>query len=602
MYESFEKLDGSHPWRDACLDGFVDYPARLRGGGKVAYFNFELARQMQLVPANHADRVTPALERVILDTFALQIINEYDQASGETIPAKLVKSGKYMATRYLQAQHRDKRGLHSGDGRAIWLGTLKAGRVTYDVSARGTGATCLSPGYQLAGGRPVKTGDASWGYSCGTADLDEMLGTALMSEIFHRNGFPTERTLAVIDFGDGTAIGVRAAPNLIRPAHIFRFLKQSRHAETKAAIDYFIDRQLANGEWKIPASADQRERYRRALTYLARSYGRLAAICEEEYIFNWLAWDGDNLLASGAILDYGSIRQFAAKHTKYRYDDVDRFSSTLTEQKFWARELVKVFAQAFDFALTGRKRNLRRFKNAPCLKQFDAWFELEREWRTLWRLGFSPDQIETLRHRGRREIGDLRRALSFFEEIKVARGMEKLSDGITHKPVFLIRNLLRELPAHYIDQCGAQFGALMDPQQFCRTMAASYASRRDLRLTPTRIAQAVNFQKCYQRLIDRADGAYGEVLTEMRDRAAVINYEHRITGNAIINAVEQLLELKDDAKPSDGQWAMERFIQSQILIPGLRKAIEEQELNDDTMRGRLLRAIQSQVEDCKETV
>jgi len=38
----------------------------------------------------------------------------------------------------------------------------------------------------------------------------------------------------------------------------------------------------------------------------------MAAVLEEEYIFNWLAWDGDNLLASGAILDYGSIRQFAA--------------------------------------------------------------------------------------------------------------------------------------------------------------------------------------------------------------------------------------------------------------------------------------------------
>ena len=30
------------------------------------------------------------------------------------------------------------------------------------------------------------------------------------------------------------------------------------------------------------------------------------ALLEEEYIFNWLAWDGDNILASGAILDYGS--------------------------------------------------------------------------------------------------------------------------------------------------------------------------------------------------------------------------------------------------------------------------------------------------------
>jgi hypothetical protein len=220
---------------------------------------------------------------------------------------------------------------------------------------------------------PVKTGDDSWATPAARADLDEMLGTALMSEIFHRNGFPTERTLAVIDFGNGTAIGVRAAPDLLRPgAHLPLPQAVAPRRKPRAALDYFIDRQVANGEWKIPARADVKERYRRALTHIARSYGRLAAICEEEYIFNWLAWDGDNLLASGAILDYGSIRQFAAKHSKYRYDDVDRFSSTLTEQRFWAREIVKVFAQAFDFALTGRKRNLGHFKNDPALKRFDS--------------------------------------------------------------------------------------------------------------------------------------------------------------------------------------------------------------------------------------
>ena len=602
MYEAFEKLDGSHPWRDAAPDGYVDYRARARGGGRLAYFNFDLARQMQLVPANHAERVTPTLERVVLDTFSLQIINEYDAAHGTPIPEKSVKPGTYMATRYLQAQHKDKRGLHSGDGRAIWLGTAKAGRVTFDVSARGTGATCLSPGYQLAGGEPVKTGDDSYGYSCGTAELDEMLGTALMSEIFHRNGFPTERTLAVIDFGDGSAIGVRAAPNLLRPAHIFRFLKQARHAETKASLDYFIDRQVANGEWKIPSKLDAKERYRRALTHIARSYGRLAAICEEEYIFNWLAWDGDNLLATGAILDYGSIRQFAAKHTKYRYDDVDRFSSTLTEQRFWAREIVKVFSQAFDFALTGCKRNLRRFKNDLALQQFDQFFEIERELRVLWRLGFSPEQIEVLRNTGRREIADLRRALAFFEEVKVARGTERLPDGITHAPVFLIRNLLRELPAFYLDECGGRFGELMDSRRFYRTMAASYASRRDLRMTPTRIARAENFQKCYQRLIERAEGSYEEVLTELRDRAAVINYEQRITGNAIINAVERIVSMRPELRASDVRAAMGRFIESQVLIPGQWQPLADDELSGEAARGKLLRAMQDQIEECKETV
>jgi uncharacterized protein YdiU (UPF0061 family) len=442
---------------------------------------------------------------------------------------------------------------------------------------------------------PIKTGDASYGYSCGTADLDEMIGTVIMSEIFHRNGFPTERTLAIIELPEGHAIGVRAAPNLLRPAHIFRYLKQARHAETRAAMDYFIDRQISNGEWTLPKRCEAKERYRRVMVYLARSYARLAAICEEEYIFNWLSWDGDNLLASGAILDYGSIRQFAARHDKYRYDDIDRYSTTLTEQRFWAREIVKTFAQTIDFILTGRKKPLRRFRNAPALKQFDAWFDREREFRTLWRVGFTPGQIETLRRFGRSEIGDLRRALSFFEEIKVARGMQKLSDGINHAPVFLIRNLLRELPAYYMHECAARSGALMEPQRFCETMAASYASRRDRRLTATRVARAENFQKCYQRLIAVA-GVYEDVLAEVRQRSAVINYEHRMTGNGVLDAVEKIAAMKPRLRRSDLLSAMERLIESQVLIPGRWKPISPDELDDDSPRSRLLGAMQSQLE------
>ena len=598
MYERFNLLDGSHPWRAAVPDGYVDYPARVRGGGRVVYFNFDLAREMELVPANHAPRLTAGLEKAILETFCLQIINEFDQQSGEAFPAKLVKSKPFMATRYLQAQHRDKRGICSGDGRSIWNGFIKTARLTYDVSSRGTGATRLSPGAAIADG-PVKTGDGTWGYCCGTADLDEMLGTALMSEIFHRNGLPTERTLTVIDFGDGNSIGVRVSENLIRPAHVFRFLKQGRRAETKSAMDYLIGRQVENRRWKLPA--EETKRYRRVLRNIARTYGKLAADLEEEYIFNWLAWDGDNILAHGAILDYGSIRQFAAKHDKYRFDDVDRFSSTLTEQRFWARELVKVFAQAMHFIRTGRKLNLRQFKNARCLKDFDRAFEEQREWRTLWRLGFSPQQIERLRKTGRSEIDDLRRALSFFEEQKIARGMEKLPDGITHKPIFLIRNLLRKLPGFYVNECGGKFGALMEPEEFCKAMAASYASRRDMKLTAARAALAKNFQKCYQRLIAAA-GPYEQVLRQVAERSAVINFEQRITGDAIVGAVVELIEAKDRVSRADFQSAMDRFVESQVLIPGEWRPIEADELENGSARSRLLRAMLRQLEECKETV
>jgi hypothetical protein len=123
-----------------------------------------------------------------------------------------------------------------------------------------------------------------------------------------------------------------------------------------------------NGFWQFPAETS--ERYAIALDYLARSYGKMAAVLEEEYIFNWLSWDGDNMLASGAILDYGSIRQFAAKHDKYRFKDVDRYSASLREQRRWARLLVQVFAQVVAFIESGERKNLRHFNNAKCLRRF----------------------------------------------------------------------------------------------------------------------------------------------------------------------------------------------------------------------------------------
>lgn len=447
MYEKFKELDGTHPWRNVSPDGYVDYRARYRPQGRVLFFNFALAKEMGLVPEEHPASINKELEQVILDTFSLRIINEYDIEHGTKFPPESVRPKPFMATRYLQTQHRNKQGKTSGDGRSIWNGYLKSDKLTFDVSSRGTGATILSPGAQEAEAA-LPTGDTTRDYSSGMAYLDEMLGSAVMSEIFYRQGIPTERCLTVIGYPDTSAIGVRSAPNLIRPAHIFRYLKQARHAEVKASVDYFIEREIENGTWTMPD--DPAQRYATTLDYFARNYAKLAALLEEEYIFNWLSWDGDNMLASGAILDYGSIRQFAAKHDKYRFKDLDRYSASLAEQRGWARTLVQVFAQVMDFIETGEKKNLNNFKNAECLRVFDEAFAVERDQRMLWRIGFTPEQIAYLMDHAGQQVRDFDRSLSYFEDRKVAKGIEKLPDGFTHNPVFLIRNLLRTLPGYYL--------------------------------------------------------------------------------------------------------------------------------------------------------
>src|SRR5215217_985978 len=602
MYEKFKEIDGGHPWRSVSPDGYVDYQARYRPHGRVLYFNFPLAREMGLILPDHSPRINKDLEQIILDTFSLQIINEYDLQRGKKYSPETIKPHPYMATRYLQVQHRSRQGKTSGDGRSIWNGYLKSDNLIFDISSRGTGATILSPGAQQTDGL-IATGDYSRGYSSGLADLDEMLGSAVMSEIFYRQGIPTERCLAVIGFPDATAIGVRTAPNLIRPAHMFRYLKQGRHEELKASVDYFIDREIENGFWKIPPEGD--ERYTTALDYFARSYAKFAALLEEEYIFNWLSWDGDNMLASGAVLDYGSIRQFAAKHDKYRYKDVDRYSASLAEQRGWARTLVQVFAQAMAFIESGVKENLNAFRNAECLRVFDEAFVNEREQRMLWRIGFTPEQIAYLMNNARKEITDFDRSLSYFEDRKVSKGVEKLPDGFTHNPVFLIRNLLRLLPSYYLAQTISRFdetSGYMPDDIFCRIMAASYVGKKELTPTPATAAHVRNFQECYLRLVAALGGPFDLVLKTLQERSAVINHRHRITGDAVTWIIEEVMAMKGKIKVDGLQEAIDAFIDSQVLIPGKWQPVPPEKLNSNTLKSQLLQKIQQNLETYKESI
>jgi uncharacterized protein YdiU (UPF0061 family) len=602
MYEKFNEIDGTHPWRSVSPDGYVDYQARYRPHGRVLYFNFSLAKEMGLIPAAHPSSISKDLEQVILDTFSLQIINEYDLQRGKKYPPEAVKPHPYMATRYLQTQHRNRQGKTSGDGRSIWNGYLKSENLTFDISSRGTGATILSPGAQQADG-VVATGDESYGYSSGLADLDEMLGSAVMSEIFYRQGIPTERCLAVIGFPDATAIGVRTAPNLIRPAHIFRYLKQGRHQELKASVDYFIDREIENGFWQIPP--EPAARYAKALDYFARSYAKLAALLEEEYIFNWLSWDGDNMLASGAVLDYGSIRQFAAKHDKYRFKDVDRYSASLAEQRGWARTLVQVFAQVMAFVESGVKENLNNFKNAGCLRVFDEAFAMERDRRMLWRIGFTSEQIAYLMASAKQEIRNFDRSLSYFEDRKVSKGIEKLPDGFTHNPVFLIRNLLRLLPAYYVAQTISRaddMSAYMPDDIFCRIMAASYVGKNELKPTPAIVSQVKGFQECYLRLVAAFGGPFDLVLKTLQERSAVINHRHRITGDAVTWIIEEVIAMKGKIRIDGLQEAIDAFIDSQVLIPGKWQPVPPEKLKSNTLKSQLLQKIQQNLEAYKESI
>lgn len=564
-YRQFYKIDGRHPWREVSPDACVDYAARTRHGGKVFYFNFELAKEMGLIGKRHPHRLNAGLSKAILDTFSLVIINEYDLEHRLRFPERDIRPHKYMATRYLQCQHPSKTGLTSGDGRSIWNGCFKSGSGTWDISSCGTGATRLSPATAIFN-KFYQTGDDSNSYACGRADLVDGVCAALMSDIFYKNGIATERTLAVIAFEDGTAITVRADKNLLRPAHLFRMLKQSRLPDLKAAVDYYIARQFANGEWSRPAKGQNK--YRLFLQRVTEDFARAAAVFESEYIFCWLDWDGDNILMNGAVLDYGSVRQFGLYHHEYRYDDVERMSTTITEQKNKARYIVQTFAQIADYIVTGKKKAIRHFAKHPALHAFSEIFETTKDLVLLEKLGYDG------RHRDiilgstplRRELRRLRAIVHMFERVQSKTGVYKIDDGITADAIFCVRDILRELPAHYL-HCDAE----MHVKQFIEIMKSEYAAESDTLLTPTRRAKIREFQRSYRRLV-AAVAAYGgqsprAVLENMLQRAALVNRYDRVTGDAVLYVGDRLVKGAEDMDSHALHAMFRQFVEQQVLRP-----------------------------------
>lgn len=567
-YSNFDQLDGRHPLQQALPQMVVTYKARTRKGGKIAYFNFALAKEMGLIPDSHPEQMTNALEKKILETFSLLIINEFDEINGKKFAAKDIKPHRYMATRYLQLQHPNKTGKTSGDGRSVWNGQFKgkSGRV-WDVSSCGSGATCLSPATAIQG-KFFESGDPSISYGCGYSELDEGFSTAFFSEIMNKNGYSTERALLVLDYGGKIGLTVRVHQNLLRPSHFFAWLKQNDHAALSILIDQWMHQQFKNKVFEsIPKSKPAQ--YKMCLEWLTQRFAQVSASFEDDYIFCWLDWDGDNILMDGGIIDYGSIRQFGLFHSEYRYDDVQRFSTSIVEQKQKARYLVQTFAQMFDYLKTGTKRNIKEFTSDQTLANFDKVFEEQKDLNLIEKIGFNAKAKSSLFSKHRDIVAEFRKVYGWFETSKSSEGLVEVADGVNRNAIYCMRDILRELPQIYLARGENQ---LLDDLEFIEIIRSSYAMDKDVEVTSTLKQKIKSFQELYVKLVSLA-GKPNQVLLGLTMRSSVINKYDRVTGDAITTIVDKVMNMRPKLSADDLYVILREFTEFQNLDPDFKKTM-----------------------------
>jgi uncharacterized protein YdiU (UPF0061 family) len=578
-YRRLSRIDGRHPFKQAAPEAYVDYRARRLRDSEVAYFNFGLAREMGLIPAGHPDRLTAALRRTLLETFSLVILNEYDFLNGTRVPSRDLLPHSYMATRYLQLQHPDKRGTSSGDGRSIWNGCVTHRGVTWDVSSCGTGVTRLCPATSEFK-TFFRTGNYITSYGCGTAALAEGINAAVMSEVFHRNDIPTERVLLVLVLPSGLAINVRAARNLLRPSHFFVHLRRGDLEQLRGTVDFFIDRQIANGSWPALGPGDTRvrrnRRYRHMAEDAARTFARITARFESDYIFCWLDWDGDNVLADGSIIDYGSVRQFGLYHREYRFEDTDRMSTTIPEQRRKARQIVQKYAQMRDYLIDGHKSRLDSYARDEVLEIFDAEFERTKRELLLAKLGFDAEESAYLTRHAADTLARFRRAFTSLERARSSRGPVRVPDGLSWNAIYCVRDLLRVLPGQYAARAAAEPAAppsqlVSEPDEFFEIALSDYASRKDRVASAHRRRMAREFQHGYLALAEQVARWRRQplpgTLDRLAERARIANHASRITGDSVDHASQRLIRRRRQLSPEAVYRLIRHFTDDQDLDP-----------------------------------
>ena len=277
----------------------------------------------------------------------------------------------------------------------------------------------------------------------------------------------------------------------------------------------------------------------------------------------------------GGIIDYGSVRQFGMFHQEYRYDDVSRYSTSITEQKNKAKYVVQTFAQIVDYLKTGQKKPIEQFASSKQLKQFEKKFEYQKNYNLLVKIGFKIEDIDFILDKNYNAIEKFRESFSYFERIKAQKGMYKVSDGITHDAIFCMRDILRELPQILLSR-----KSQINHQEFIAIIKSSYAEQVDLHLSNYRKNKIDDYQNQYIKLIMKIcefrKVKYEAVLLEIVMRSSIINKYDRVTGDAVTTIVHKIMKMRPKLSPVDMFELLKEFRDYQTFDPDKKKKISGQ--------------------------
>jgi len=267
--------------------------------------------------------------------------------------------------------------------------------------------------------------------------------------------------------------------------------------------------------------------------------------------------------------------------------------------------IVQVFAQMVDFLKTGEKKALKAYASHPISETFNKHFEAHRAERLLYRMGFNETQRRNI-FEEKGLFAKFDKEFTYFERAKISGTTEKVADGVNHAALYNMRSILRELP-HVLAQSPLPFEKRwMLNTDFFKTILSSFAKTRDARMGEKQRRHIEAFQQVYREMVTTAAGKQRpeNIIKGICDRAELLNSEKRITGNALIEMVDEILTEKKRGLPLDQiQRIVDRLVIENNGMPEVpvSRYYKEKE-NSRAVKMDLYAKLLSLVEENKESI
>ncbi len=114
---------------------------------------------------------------------------------------------------------------------------------------------------------------------------------------------------------------------------------------------------------------------------------------------------------------------------------------------------------------------------------------------------------------------------------------------------------------------------MMPETDFFKSILSAFAKSKDTKLRPKHRGHVQNFQRLYKQLLYAAAGTQKptQILNGICERSEKLNREDRITGNALIQIVFELMEQKKKGMShSEIQKMIEQLIYSHMDMPEIK--------------------------------